>query len=34
MKIQKGECYPYLLDWKNCVDENTVVLIDGDQRRD
>ena len=25
MKIQKGECYPYLLDWKDYVDENTTV---------
>lgn len=23
--------YPYFENWKNCVDENTVVLIDGDQ---
>lgn len=34
MKIQKGECYPYLLDWKDYVDENTTVIIDSDQRRD
>ena len=31
MKIQKGECYPYLLDWKDYVDENTTVIIDSDQ---